>query len=165
LADLDGCVRSSACDRKHVNLIADSLGIRPTIEAAYEFHALISKPDSWNMSNHDRTGGYQFLKACLVNLDGDLDLEVELRRDMNLSDFMSAWQVSQGRQGGFRRKSWIRRLRPSTSQYFENRYPSYLHWLYSAHNAYKLAMNGLRLLTASLGRGLGSSRAEPPSAQ
>ena len=68
LADLDAMIRSSDFDRVQINKIADSLGIQPTIDAALDFHKLISDPELWDQAGLSETGGGQFLKACLVNL-------------------------------------------------------------------------------------------------
>jgi hypothetical protein len=115
LADLAAMIQSPDFDRRRVQELGDLIGIRPTIDAALEFQDLISRPGLWGASVPVETGGGQFLKACLVNLDGDLGLEVQLRNRMTLSDFMSAWQISPGRYNALWFNTWLRRLRPSVS--------------------------------------------------
>jgi hypothetical protein len=169
LADLDGMLTSPYCDRERILALADTVGIRPTIEAAFEFHDLVSRPGLWGEAVPAETGGGQFLKACLVNLDGGLDLETELRKGMTLSDFMSPWQLSPGRYGKFWFNSWMRRLRPSVSQYVAHRHPPHLQWIYSLENAAALTKNGLALAFGAAAGGApgklrrrSSSRANDP---
>jgi Uncharacterised nucleotidyltransferase len=152
LADLDAMVRAPDFDRTAVLLLAERIGIRPTVEAALDFQAILATPLPWAETLSRDGGGGQFLRACLINLNGDLDLEEELRKDMTLQDFMSAWQISPGRYHSFWFKSWLRRLRPSPTQYFERRYPRWLHWVYVAQNALALARNALGLVTAAIGK-------------
>lgn len=145
LADLDAMVRSPDCDRARIEAMADTIGIRPTVDAAFEFQQLISQPGLWGTELSIASGGGQFLKACLINLAGGLDLEIELRAEATFQDFMSAWQISPGRYKGFLFNSWLRRLRPSVTQYFDHKYPSALHWIYSLQNLVALSSNGLAL--------------------
>lgn len=153
LADLDGMAKLPEAHREQVLKIADTVGIRPTIDAAFQFQKLVSAPTLWSDAIPEMTGGGQFLKACLVNLCGDLSLEEELRKGMTLNDFMSAWQLSPGRYNEFWFNSWVRRLRPTVTQYVEHRYPAHLQWLYSLQNAVSLAKNGLLLTFSRATRG------------
>ncbi|MEO0451507.1 MAG: nucleotidyltransferase family protein [Pseudomonadota bacterium] len=149
LADIDALQRLPEFDAVEANRIAEAIGIGPSIKASLEFTSLISNPTQWSEKDLQRTGGGQFLKACLMNLDGDLEREEKLRETMQLSDFMSAWQVSSGRYSGFWRESWLRRIRPSVTQYVENRYPRGFYWVYSVRNAIQLAQNGFNLILRS----------------
>ncbi|MDJ0922048.1 MAG: nucleotidyltransferase family protein [Henriciella sp.] len=142
LADLDSMIRSSDCRRDEVNELADSIGIRPTIDAAFEFHDLISRPSLWDTIDPALEGGSQFLNACLLNLEGGLELEESLRGGMALGDFMSAWQISPGKYNTFWKNSWFRRLRPTSTQYVKRRYPRFLQWIYYLENASVLMGNG-----------------------
>lgn len=153
VADIDIMLRSPSCDRKEIQAIADTIGIRPTVEAAFEFHDLLSRPGMWGASIPLESGGGQFLKACLLNLDQDLDFEKQLRVGMPFSDFMSAWQISPGRQNDLWVNSWHRRLRPSVSQYLDHPYPPSLYWVYSLRNLFELARNAVVRAT-----GLGNLR-------
>lgn len=149
LADIEAFRRSPDFDPEKAKSIALEIGILPSIEAALEFDDLTKDPSVWTTATLNQTAGGQFLKACLINLDGDLDLEQTLREDMKLNDFMSAWQVSSGRYSGLWRQSWLRRLRPSVTQYTENPYPRGWYWLYSVKNGVQLAKNGLALAFGS----------------
>jgi hypothetical protein len=145
LADLDGILTSPDCDLAEIRRIASEIGIRPTIEAAIDLHSLVSRTGLWGGSVPVHTAGGQFLKACLINLDGKLDLEEELRKGMTLNDFMSAWQFDSKRQQRLWFNSWLRRLRPSLSQYSERKLPRFLEWLYPVQNVQTLLKNGLIL--------------------
>ncbi len=152
LADLDAMIASPASDRGQIEVLADSIGIMPTVAAAFEFHTLVSQPGLWGACVPAQTGGGQFLKACLLNLDGDLEFEQHLRLGMTLNDFMSAWQISPGRHNTFWINSWSRRLRPSVTQYFDHKYPASLYWLYTLQNALGLAKNAVILCMRGLAR-------------
>lgn len=135
LADIDMMIVSGKFDPQTVLALADKIGIRPTIEAALEFHELSRKafPD---FTAANPSGGTQFLKACLLNLDGDLELEYELRRGRTLPDFMSAWQVSARRYRSIYLRSVLMRFRPTVTQYRRSRYPKQLFWVYSLQRAF-----------------------------
>lgn len=154
LADIDALQHLPEFDADEATSIAEAIGIAPSILASIEFVSLASHPEKWPHEDPPKTGGGQFLRACLMNLDGDLEREVKLRETMQLSDFMSAWQVSTGRYSGFWRESWLRRIRPSVTQYVECRYPRGFYWVYSLRNAIKLAQNGLNLAFGSQKRDL-----------
>ena len=162
VADIDAMLRSSRCNRDEIRAIADEIGIRPTVEAAIEFHELLSRPGLWGASVPLETGGGQFLKACLLNLDQNLDFEKQLRVGMPFSDFMSAWQISPGRQNSLWANSWHRRMRPSVSQYLDNPHPPSLYWIYRVQNLFELARNAV-LRAASFGRLRAMRRARDPS--
>ncbi len=135
LADIDMMITSEKFDTRAALTLAEKIGIRPTIEAALEFHTLSSKafPD---LTAPNPSGGAQFLKACLLNLDGDLELEYELRRGRTLPDFMSAWQVSARRFRSIYLRSLLMRFRPTVTQYRRSRYPKQLFWVYSLQRAF-----------------------------
>lgn len=166
VADIDAMLRSSRCDRAEILYIADEIGIRPTVEAAFEFQDLLFRPGLWGASIPFETGGGQFLKACLLNLDQDLDFEKQLRVGMPFSDFMSAWQISPGRLNDLWVNTWRRRLRPSVSQYLDHPHPPSLYWVYSLRNLLELSRNAL-LRTSGVGKhrpgasGAGSSSGPP----
>lgn len=157
VADIEAMLRSPRCDREEIRAIADDIGIRPTVEAAFEFRDLLARPGLWGASVPLETGGGQFLKACLLNLDQNLDFEKQLRVGMPFSDFMSAWQISPGRHNDLWANTWRRRLRPSVSQYLDRPYPPPLYWVYSLTNLLELAGNAL-LRTL----GVGKHRSNPP---
>jgi len=136
LADLDAMRRAPDCDPAQVLLLADAIGVRPTIDAALDLQALLAQPGLWGQRAPD-TGGGRFLQACLYNLDGDLDVEKALRQGKVVQDFMSPWQASPGHIYGIALRSALERLRPKQSQYVAHPYPAPLHWVYSVRNAWK----------------------------
>jgi hypothetical protein len=156
LADLDGFARDPDCGREGVLALAEQVGLRPTIEAALEFRELAATPERWEDALQLQAGGGQFLKACLVNLDGDLKLEESLRGGMLLNDFMSAWQVERGSYQRLWFNSWLRRMRPSVSQYMAHQRPAFLHWTYSVDNTVALLRNGVELASAAIVRSSGA---------
>ncbi|MBX9745652.1 MAG: nucleotidyltransferase family protein [Hyphomonadaceae bacterium] len=145
LADLDAMVRAPSFDRVEILALADTIGIRPTLEAALEFNRLTARPGLWGGVVPEDAAGGQFLKACLLNLEGGLDFEESLRGSMMYQDFISPWQVESEKRLHFWARSWARRLRPSVTQHFARRYPQPLHWLYTLENAMQLAKNGIAL--------------------
>lgn len=152
LSDLDTMVVDADMNRDETLELAASLGIQPSTEAAYEFHELIGSPDSWEKLDLDNSHGGQFLEACLINLDGDLELEYRLREGKTLGEFMSRWQISPGRYFSMWRTSWATRLRPSVAQHLKYRLPHQMHWLYRTENLLILLKNGLRHLSTRLTR-------------
>lgn len=134
LADLNAIVRSNELDLAEVKAQSDAVGIRPTIEAAFEFHDLTSNPNHWDKIDFSAPGATQFLKACLVNLDEDVAFEKRIRDKRALGEFISNWQYSSGRRHKFVRNSWRHRLRPTVNQYLENPRPSSQHWIYFGKN-------------------------------
>lgn len=138
LTDLDSMIRAPDLDRAEINRLADKIGIRPTVDAAFDFHQLTCDPSLWDDARDSDKGGAQFLKVCLVNLNGGLSLEKRIGADRALGEFMSEWQVSKGSYFAMWRTSWFRRLRPSVSQHLNRRRPSGMYWLYYLENAWNL---------------------------
>lgn len=126
-------------DKAEVLRMADDIGIRPTVDAALCFSVLVSKPGPWDSATVEGTSGGQFLGACLLNLDGDIELERELRNEMLFDDFISAWQISSGRKREFQMRALMKRLRPATGQHLRRRLPLAFHWLYVLRNAAAIA--------------------------
>lgn len=135
LVDLDMMIRALSPDREAILAKAHAIGIGPTVEAAFDFHSIAAQPELPVLRDAKLGGGEQFLKACLLNLDGDLELEQALRKGRALPDFMSGWQISPGRYHGVLLGSLIRRFRPSVTQYRQKRYPKALYWLYSVQRS------------------------------
>jgi hypothetical protein len=135
LADVHALTSVSDFDPDEALRLADTIGIRPTIEASFEFRELTARSGLWGRPLSLDTGGSQFLGVCLFNLDGELELEQSLRKGMPFSDFMSAWQISSRRHTRFELNAWWNRLRPTPTQYFRRRLPLPLQWLYYLRNA------------------------------
>jgi hypothetical protein len=145
LADIDAMIAAPDFERRDVERMAGAIGIRPTIDAAIEFHELVSRSGLWR-DEVPLTGGGQFLRACLFNLEGGIDLEKELRHGKLFKDFMSAWQASPSHMPLFALKSLARRLRPKAWQYVENPYPAPIFWLYALENVWRDIARGLASL-------------------
>jgi hypothetical protein len=145
IADIDAVMTHDSFNRDAVVQRAEELGIKPTVIAAMELRDLSALPFSWQTSMSNGGGG-QFLDACLRNLDGGLETELDLSQNMLLNDYMSAWQVTPGRMAEKWLHSWSRRVPPNLSQFLDHRYPEPLYWLYSGENALALLQNGVKRL-------------------
>lgn len=146
LADLHILAHAPDCERDDVEQISEQMGIRPTIDAAYEFDELASQPDLWSSKLNTEIRGRQLLELCLNNLKGGLELEYEMKADKVLGDFISEWQYSRAWRHRLWSNSWRRRLQPTTVQYIKRSLPPYLHWLYVLQNATTLIRNGLKIV-------------------
>lgn len=62
LADIDMIIRSPGFDREEALAVAEKIGIRPTIQAAFEFAALSACPFP-DVSRPSQNGGEQFLSV------------------------------------------------------------------------------------------------------
>lgn len=149
LSDLDSMTKQLNGKREEIDQVADQIGIRPTIDAAFELQHLATHSNRWDFSSAQPAGGQQFLNACLTNLNGGLEIEEVLRSQLTLGDFMSAWQISPGHYNAFWKNTWFRRLRPTVSQYMKTKYPPALQWLYRVQNAFGLISNAANRLKQS----------------
>lgn len=145
LSDIDIIINSSEFEEHSALSLASEIGIRPTIEATINFHYITSHPEEWHELDFDTGKNVVFLKACLANLEGGLELEYALRANKTLGEFIAPWQISRGRYFSLWRKSWENRLRPSVAQHLRYSFPPYLHWMYRVQNLFGLAKNALRL--------------------
>lgn len=155
LADLNAMATTFQDDRDEIIQKAEVIGIGPTISAAFEFNELAPHPDQWDLTETAPAGGQQFLKACLINLNGGLEIEQELRTKLALGDFMADWQVSNTRHSSLWRNTWGRRLRPNIQQYKKRKLPAALHWVYYLENASLLWTN---VLNRFVGRSSATSK-------
>lgn len=138
VTDLNAVSGRADLDRADVLRIADEIGIRPTIDAAFEFSALTQHPNSWDAALLGSTGGAQFLRACLINLNGGMEIEEELRAYRPSGDIAGAWQTDSRRKLEFMVHDWQRRLRIRPIQYFRRRAPRWLYWTYRIENMFML---------------------------
>ncbi|MEL7030776.1 MAG: nucleotidyltransferase family protein [Pseudomonadota bacterium] len=152
LSDLHTMLVHEDVERQRALTLASSLGIKPSIEAAYDFNELIGAPDSWGKIDYTATRGAQFLRVCLINLEGGRELEYQLRESKTLGEFISAWQISPGRYFSFWRNSWATRIRPSVAQHMKYQFPRYFHWMYWAENILILMKNSIAHLPLQIAR-------------
>lgn len=145
LADLDAMITAEGFDRHAVLVEAEHLGIQPTIEAAMEFHCLISRSGLWQSLNGKSELALDFLKACLINLEGGLELEYQLRENKYLSDFISASQITPKTYNATGKIHWSNKLIPNIAQYLKRPYPEKLFWVYRVEMAYILIRDALGL--------------------
>ena len=156
LADLDLMI-SAGCSREESLEFAHQKGIKPTVEAAFAFHELISRPGQWSETKLNAGLEYDFLKGCLANLDGGLELEYALKEGRYLHDFNLASQVSEAQRHAFTKTHWTEDFRPSLTQYMKRPYPTYMFWLYRIERA----IIGVRdLVKRTLGIPVGYSAAD-----
>jgi len=157
LSDLDSMISHGEVERQSALRLASSFGLTPSIEAAFEFHELIGRPESWDDPELGSTRGGEYLLACLINLEGGLELEHRLREGKTLGEFISAWQISPGSYFSFWRTSWSTRVRPSVAQHLKYQLPRFLHWLYWAENILILLKNSVAHLPMQLSKLIRSS--------
>ena len=161
LADLDVMI-SSDSDPTSILEYSDKLGIRPTIEAAFQLRELISRPDLWTSVDDKDDLAAHFLKGCLSNLEGGMALEYELRETRFLHDFISESQVSPNRRQGFQQAHWSESIRPSLVQFLKRPYPSYLFWVYRLERMIIMTRDSIK---SALGMKVAETKADPPSSE
>lgn len=151
VVDLNAFALSPDIDRNEVRQIAEKVGIRPTIDGALEFSELTGRAELWDDALSNSSSGGQFLRACLINLNGGIELEEELRKQRPSGDMMAAWQIAPDRRLEFFFNSLSRRLRPRPLQYFGNRWPPWLHWVYVLQNAFLVVRSAAAACKLALG--------------
>lgn len=134
LADLDLMI-TKGCSRDAALELAAKKGIEPTVKAALKFHELISRPGQWSETEANQSLEFEFLKGCLANLEGGLELEYQLKEGRYLHDFNLAAQISEEQKDAFSKIHWSEDYRPSLTQYLKRPYPAYLFWLYRLERA------------------------------
>jgi len=142
LSDLDALLRSPQMNLDRARAMADRLGQRGTIDAAVELHSLVATPAPWDekMQGH----GWEFLRLCLLNLSGDLELERRMALHMIGGEFMFRWQADEYLLQKARR-NWIKTmLTPSFHQYQMIPLPAALQWLYYPTRLMQLGVDGMR---------------------
>ncbi|MEM7329345.1 MAG: nucleotidyltransferase family protein [Pseudomonadota bacterium] len=130
LADLDLVLKSSELELEEIQKTADETGLRPTVDASIEFYERSSRPDEWNGIDKRRGLADTFLQACLINLNGGLELEVELRRSLFSTDLISKTQISTGHRLKTALTNLRSKFRPVPAQYANRPLPASLFWLY-----------------------------------
>ncbi len=93
LADVDSFMSISKVDEASLLSHADTIGLKSTVEAAFELHALTSSgrhPVDFERS----TPGIDLLNSCISNLQGGLEVESEMREGQRLGVFGFDWQGS-----------------------------------------------------------------------
>lgn len=158
LADLDVMI-SSDCDRTAILEYSEKLGIRPTIEAAFQLRELISQPHIWTNADDTDDLAAQFLKGCLSNLEGGMALEYELKESRYLHDFISESQVSPTRRQAFQQAHWSESIRPSLVQFLKRPYPPYLFWVYRVERMIIMTRDAIK---SALGMKIAEPKADPP---
>lgn len=131
IADADMMIADLGTASPQIIEHAERLGIRPTVEATFAFHDLISRPGLWDskaIATED-LGAY-FLKACLINLEGGLELEKKLRKQSYSEDFISSSQVSKAKYSASGKHPWTEDIHPNLIQYLKRSYPRPLFWMY-----------------------------------
>ena len=157
LSDLDVMI-SKDCDRTAILEYSGKLGIRPTIDAAFELRELITQPERWSDAKDKDDLAVQFLKGCLSNLEGGMELEYELKESRYLHDFISESQVSPDRRQTFQQAHWSESIRPSLVQFLKRPYPSYLFWLYRIERMIIMTRDTIK---SALGMKIAGAEADP----
>lgn len=140
LSDLDALVSSATFDRDESLCLADALGQRGNVEAALELRELMSTKASWN-DTAERDRGKAFLRMCISNLSGDLELEKRISLHLKGGEFMFDWQASPDLVARARRRRRTGVLRPTVTQYAAFPLPRALRWLYFIPRVFVLARN------------------------
>lgn len=129
IGDLDAMISSDRFDPGEALALATRLRQRGTVEAAFELRELMSPLSSW-AETAETWRGLKFLKLCLRNLSGDLELEKRVGFGMIGGEFMYPWQADADliRRARWRRGRQI--LKPTIQQYARFPLPIGLRWLY-----------------------------------
>ncbi len=135
MADLDLMLRSEELNHKKLQETAQDIGLHPTVNAAIKMHEILSNEASWHRASPNGGLEYDFLRACLLNLKGDLDLEYKLREKSFGHDLMSRSQVSPEKLSQTRSTVWRNKFHPTLSQYLKRPLPSSFFWLYRVQRA------------------------------
>lgn len=143
IADLDLIVTSPDFELGEALELSNVIGLRPTIEAAQEFHQLLTDPVSLNDGEYEEKLSHEFLKACLINLSGGLELEYKLRKNSYIEDFMNKSQLNKGKSRRLAFEFWQSKLRPLSSQYIKRPVPASLFWLYRVQRPINLILDWL----------------------
>ena len=137
LSDLDALCSSDQFDREATLALADELGQRGTVEAGLELHQLMSSDTPWD-DGPELARGKAFLKLCILNLPGDLELEKQLSLGIMGGEFMYPWQASPELIAQARRGWWRSIFQPTVSQYARMPLPGALHWVYFVTRPFEL---------------------------
>ncbi|MEL6756014.1 MAG: nucleotidyltransferase family protein [Pseudomonadota bacterium] len=143
LADLDLMLRSEKFDLGEINQIAETLGLTPTISASISLANVVSNPSIWSDLETEGSLTNKFLRSCLLNLHGDLNLEHEMIKGSFTRDFISEAQISAHRSRGISASSWKKSLDPSLTQYLKRPLPVAFFWIYRLERAMILLRDGV----------------------
>lgn len=130
LADLDLAAKNGKLDLEQARNTADTLGLRPTLDGSLKFHHLLSQPDEWKELDPMSSLAHRFLDACLMNLQGGLELEFELRSTLFSRDLMAKSQLTSRKLITAILTDWQNKIHPVVSQYVSVPLPPFLFWLY-----------------------------------
>lgn len=143
LADLDLMLRSGRLDEVGIQAAADTVGLAPTTAASIELNSLASQSETWHKANEKSDLARDFLRACLMNLNGGKELEYQLRSDSFGHDLMSKSQISPDRLKSTRNTVWRSKFHPVLQQYLKRPLPAAFFWLYRIQRAFVVARDSL----------------------
>lgn len=129
VADLDALIRSPDFDEEKALAVARSTGVERTIRASLAFYRACGSEDPPGALGDDPEAA-DFLRACLVILNGGANTEFDMRPDRLSPDFNFDWQIPP--------RFWLRNrlnrlraaLRPSMRDYEVLGLPPSMYWLY-----------------------------------
>lgn len=143
IADVAAMAIFAEENHKMVGVIANQVGILPTVQAAVEFQKHCADPTKWGNMEFTSDLGNLFLLCCLVNLRGGLETEKKIRAYREFGEFISMGQFSPDRVKSLKRNSWLYNLRPNLPQHIKWRLPAALHWVYFLENALNIALKSM----------------------
>ena len=130
IADLDLMIKSPVFDQDKLSETASAYGLQPTTNASIEFYDLISRPNLWHEAIQQPGLANDFLKYCLINLQGGLELENALKQNASGRDLLSDAQISPERSKEMFENHRQINVHPTLSQYLKYPVPAPLFWLY-----------------------------------
>jgi hypothetical protein len=129
LVDLNTVINSEDYDEGEVLRIADSRGLRETVDACLEFCNAMSNPDILTVDVKSKNAK-ELLNASLMALVGGINKEHEMHKSMATPDFPFSWQARPFERWAWRLGGWLRIFRPSYADYRDWPLPPRWQWLY-----------------------------------
>lgn len=129
IADLDAMITHASFDREATLIRAAELGLHSNVEACLELHEIAVSGDASARVKGCSRGG-ELAAICLKNLQGDLELEYELREGEELIGLPFKWMVSQDVRKRARTLTRLSRVLPGYEEYEAWPLPGSLQWMY-----------------------------------
>jgi len=129
IADLDAMITHTSFDREATLARAAELGLRSSVEACLELHEIATSGEASTRAKGDSRGA-ELAAICLRNLEGDLELEYDLRKGEELIGLPFKWMVSKDVRKRARMLTRLDRILPSYNEYEAWPLPRGLQWIY-----------------------------------
>ncbi len=129
LADLDAITRHPSFDLNTVLEHSDHLGLKPTVEACLAMKNIAFGVRAWSEISSENRGN-QLLNLCIQNLEGDLELERQIRSGQGLLELPFDWMLTPNVRRRTKFRNAMSRIKPDYEQYSSLPLPDNLQWAY-----------------------------------